>query len=179
MKINKLLKIILLALAFTACGVAPQAQQQPPPQQLPTGSPTEVFKAFIKAKNEKDVAAVKKTLSQNSLKMYEDAAKKKNTTLDEILIGDSGKFLKELPEMRNETIEGDAATVEIQHPVSGRWEKMYFVRENGEWKMAMDKFMEELDKQLGGLLKILTENANNSSPANGNNKSPKTVENKK
>jgi hypothetical protein len=30
----------------------------------------------------------------------------------------------------------------------GNWEKMYFTKEDGQWKVAMDKYLEEMIRQV-------------------------------
>ena len=115
-------------------------------------SPTSTFKAFVEAQQKKDVAAMKKTLSKGSLAMLEKSAKEQNKTVDKVIAegfdSPSAKVDK-MPETRNEKIDGNNATLEIQDETSKRWDTMYFVKEDGEWKMALDKTVEELLKKLG------------------------------
>lgn len=109
----------LIALGAAACGGS--------------NSPTGVYKAYQQALRDKDAAQIKGTMSQALLKLVEENAKKKNKTLDEFLV--SGLPLPPaLPETRNEKIEGDEATLEVQSPNSGRWSTASFVKENGQWK---------------------------------------------
>ncbi len=53
-----------------------------------------------------------------------------------------------MPPTRNEKIDGDSATLEVQDEKSKDWEKLYFVKEDDEWKFAIDKTMEELFKKM-------------------------------
>src|SRR5262245_40233193 len=92
------------------------------------GSPTATFKAFYEAQKDKDVPGIKKTLSKNSLAMFEKAAKEQHKTVDEMLKEglDEPTFKSpNLPETRNEKIDGDTATLEVQDADSKKWEKMY------------------------------------------------------
>jgi hypothetical protein len=50
------------------------------------------------------------------------------------------------PETRNEKVEGTNATLEIKNAQTGTWDKVYFAQEEGKWKIALDKFMEEMLK---------------------------------
>ena len=54
-----------------------------------------------------------------------------------------------MPETRNEKIDGNTATLEIQNDQTKKWDAMYFVKEDGDWKVALDKTMEELIKKIG------------------------------
>lgn len=98
-------------------------------------TPTETFKAFYEAAKKKDAAGIRKTLSKGLLSKLEDEAKRSNKPFDEYLVNVT--LPDTLPEMRNEKIEGDRATLEIK----GRgdsWRPTSFVKEDGEWKLDSD-----------------------------------------
>ena len=99
-------------------------------------NPTDTLKAFISAYQKKDVDEMKKYLSKGSLEMFRQAAELQGKTEKELMTSDDMPF-KEMPEMRNEKIEGDTASVEVK--VEGKWEKTPLVKENGSWKLAFDK----------------------------------------
>ncbi|MEO6390218.1 MAG: DUF4878 domain-containing protein [Pyrinomonadaceae bacterium] len=111
-------------------------------------SPTATFKAFYEASKKKDAAAIKKTMSKGTIEMMEKMAKDSGKSLDDMLKESktSGKDTPEkMPETRNEKIDGDKATLEVKRTESGSdWDTMPFVKEDGEWKLAFDKFIEEL-----------------------------------
>jgi len=117
-----------------------------------SSSPTNTYKAFFDAQKKKDVAATKKTLSKSSIEMMEKAAKEQNKTLDQALKegleSPAAKSLN-MPPTRNEKIEGANATLEVQDEDSKKWETMYFVKEDGDWKIALDKTVQEMLKNLG------------------------------
>ena len=115
-------------------------------------SPTAIFKAFYEAQKNKDPAGIKKTLSKGSLAMMEKGAKEQNKTLDEALkegLNDPASKAPTMPATRNEKIDGDTATLEVQNEQSKTWETMYFAKEDGEWKLAFDKTVEEFIKKIG------------------------------
>lgn len=133
---------LLLALTAASCeltGNGPLAEDAPP---------SEVLKAFIEAKKKRDVEGVKKTISADSLKMYEDMARQQNTPVEALLTDNTGSVLSDLPPIRNERIRGDTATVEAQVPQTGVWQEIPFVREETGWKIAMDKVMIEAMKKV-------------------------------
>lgn len=127
---------------------------------LGTNSPSSALKTFLEAKVANDAAAQKKVLSKNSLKFLEETAKKESKTVDQLLTDDAGMQLKEIPEIGKEEISGDTATVEVRNPNTGEWEKMPFVKEDGQWKMALDKAFEEAMKKVQELIDKMPSNAN-------------------
>lgn len=130
----------------------------------PTPSPTDTLKTFIEASKNKDAEKIKKTLSKGTISIIEETAKTQNTTVDELLKKDNGMTVKEMPEMRNEKIEGDAATLEVKNVVTGDFDTIPFVKEDGGWKIALDKFMEQLMKKSREQM-TMPPPVNNESPA--------------
>jgi hypothetical protein len=117
-----------------------------------SGSPTATYKAFFDAQKKKDVPGIKKTLSKASLEMMEKTAKEQNKSLDDALkegLDNPASKSLNVPPTRNEKIDGDNATLEVQDEDSKKWQKMYFVKEDGDWKIALDKTIEEILKGLG------------------------------
>jgi len=117
-----------------------------------SSSPTATYKAFFEAQKRKDLPGMKQTLSKGSLAMLEQGAEQQKKTLDESLkegFDDPAFKAPTMPPTRNEKIDGDSATLEVQDEKSKDWERLYFVKEDGEWKFAIDKTLEELFKKMG------------------------------
>jgi hypothetical protein len=117
-----------------------------------SSSPTATFKAFYEAQKKKDVEGMKKTLSKGSMAMMEKAAKEQNKTVDKALtegFESPGAKTDKMPDTRNEKIDGDNATLEVQNEETKKWDKVYFVKEDNDWKIALDKTIEELFKNMG------------------------------
>jgi Domain of unknown function (DUF4878) len=113
-------------------------------------TPTATFKAFFEASKKKDAAAIKKTLSKGTLDMFDKLAKEQNKTTDDLLkTMDKDDKTEKPPETRNEKINGDTATIEVKNDKSDKWDTLPFVKENGEWKIAFDKFLEDMMKNFG------------------------------
>ena len=115
-------------------------------------SPTATFKAFFEAQQKKDVAGMKKTLSKGSMTMLEKGAKQQNKSVDQAItegFNNPASKTDKIPELRNEKIEGETATLEVQDEQSKKWETVYFVKEDGNWKLALDKTVEEMMKKIG------------------------------
>ncbi len=123
-------------------------ESQPANQTDLAGSPTEVLKAFTEATKTKDAEAIKKTLSKNTMKVAEETAKKQNISVDAMLTKVENLEGKQLPEIRNEKIEGDNATVEVKNSATGEYDVMPFVKEDGSWKIALDVFMDNMMKKI-------------------------------
>src|SRR4051812_30578160 len=124
---------ILIALTLSAAACSKSAGS----------TPTAVAKSFYDASKAKDVQGVKNALSKKSLEMMEAFAKMGNKSLDEALKDpESNSKQPATFEARNEKITGDTASLEIKD-VDGKWQSMPFVKEDGQWKIAIDKAFEK------------------------------------
>jgi hypothetical protein len=103
----------------------------------PATSPTAVFKAFYEASKNADEEAFKKTVSKDTLAMLEEGAKDQKKTLAQAL--KDSDVPATLPETRNEKIDGDRATIEVKDDKTGNWETFKFVKEDGQWKVVIDR----------------------------------------
>lgn len=139
-----------------------------------TKTPTETLRALNEASKKKDTEAIKSYLSKGTLDLLEQSARRQEKTVDELLKQENGAPFQELPEMKNEQITGETASVEVKNNVTGEFEKIPFVKENGVWKIALDVFMKDAMKRLTEEMNIP---ANSSSPEA--NKSNTNSENKK
>jgi hypothetical protein len=104
-------------------------------------SPTGTAKAFYEAVKTRDVPGIKATMSKGSLAMMESFAKLGNKSLDEMLKDPQSPPPRTF-DARNEVITGDTATLELKDE-KGNWEKVPFVKEDGQWKIAIDKAFEQ------------------------------------
>lgn len=167
MKITKLIFVSILAFAFLGCAAPaektdntakPAASEDAKsstetatseaPKDEPakssdaaasSKSPTEIMKAYIEALKKKDAAVIKESLSKASLEGYEKSAKAQDKSLEEMIAVGEDLSDKPMPEMRNEKIDGDTATVEVKMDDTEKWETVPFVKEGGMWKIAFDK----------------------------------------
>ncbi|HEX8143364.1 MAG TPA: hypothetical protein VF553_12260 [Pyrinomonadaceae bacterium] len=123
---NRLL-FALLAIALLAAACRVEA------------SPVAAFKAYYEAALKLDIEGMKKTLSQSSLKYFAEMARVARKTTEEGLRANAEAMPRRMPETRNEMVNGDAATLEIKDERTGLWETVEFVKEDGAWKLALDK----------------------------------------
>jgi hypothetical protein len=127
------LQIIFILLVFALVSCATEK----------TDSPTATVKKYFEFSQKNDLSNLKTTLSRASLQQFENAARAANKSNDEVLKS-AIISAPNAPETRAEKIEGDAARVEIKNPKTGTWDAVPLVRENGEWRIALDKFKEEI-----------------------------------
>jgi len=100
-------------------------------------TPAEVFKSFYEAARTADVATLKKLLSKETLARMEGQAKSRNKSLDDYLADESRSFPPGVPEVGEEKIEGDKATLRFKHEKARNWSTASFVKEDGEWKINL------------------------------------------
>ncbi len=98
-------------------------------------TPTELFKNFYTAARSKDVAGLKGMMSKEALADTEREAKKRGQSLDDFLAGQGQYFPPNMPEIRNEKVEGDKASLEFRREGAANWSTAWFVKEDGEWKV--------------------------------------------
>lgn len=91
---------------------------------------------------------MKLLLSSETMKMNELEAQARGIPVDEVvknetLFSESQKTVK----MRNEKIEGDNATLEVEN-TSGAWEIVPFVKEEGVWKIDKKGYAQRLMQEV-------------------------------
>ncbi len=130
---------ILIALFIAAC-TAGEAKFEP----------KVIMKDYVQALKERNIDKLKNSISAKTLKVFEDAAKEQKMSLEEMMKENESNIPKmiENPELRNEQITGDRATVEIKNPADEKWSKLTFVKEEKRWKIGVGEMLEDVQKQL-------------------------------
>ncbi len=118
----------------------PLETTKPPEAATTNAAPTiaPVMAAYYEALKKKDDAALRKTLSQATLKSYEtDMKEEKETSLSKFITD-----LEPVPdkpfEVRNETVTGDTIIAEVRGGSYPNGIKIKFLKENGEWKKTIE-----------------------------------------
>jgi len=103
-------------------------------------TPTDAYKAAYAARKNKDVPALKKLLSKDILEFFTEISGlgEKKQTVDEMLMELSERPQAPTAEARNEKINGDKATIEYLDE-KGEWSPMEFIKEDGGWKLTIEK----------------------------------------
>lgn len=129
--------VLLTACLLFACG----GTQEP-------STPVGTLKAYTKAIKKKDPTNMKLLLSQDSLKMHRQEAQAQNVPLDEVVLRET-LFSPEQNTLkfRNEKIEGDRATVEVENAF-GAFETVQFVKEGDVWKIDKQSFANQIEQQI-------------------------------
>lgn len=137
---RRIVYILAIVLAASACGWGAGS------------SPTATLEAFNQAMRKKDSAAIKKTLSKRSLEIIGLEAKLAEQSLDEAIQEGLAKVPPDFktPEMRNEKIKGNTATVEVKDEEKHLWFPVSFVKEDEQWKIAYDKAMRDPSHKMHG-----------------------------
>lgn len=146
---RKIILFICLTLLMISCRSADTPQ-----------TPLDTLKTYLQAIKKKDVSKMKALLSEGSIKMATDEAKAQNVSVDEVILRETlfsadQKTLK----FRNEKIDGDNATIEVE-TAPELFDRVPFVKENGIWKIAKDKFADEIQKQSEEEMKKLDDKIN-------------------
>lgn len=136
-KIKQIFLALVCAFFIAGCGASEQ-----------TKSPTETLKSLSEASKKRDAQAVKSHFSKGTLAMIEQSANRQEKTVDELLQQENWAVFQDLPEMKNEKISGETATVEVKNEVTGGYEEIPFNKEDGVWKVALDKYMQNAIKRL-------------------------------
>ncbi len=112
-------------------------------------TPTAAFKSFYEAAKSNNVEGMKRSISKKSLDFIQKEADKEKKTLDDAFKEMNKGAPAAAPEIRNEKIEGDKATIEMKDDKMDKWTSVPFVKEDGHWKIAMfdeaAAMMEKLD----------------------------------
>jgi hypothetical protein len=115
---------MLAAIMCAACGSGKKAS-----------TPTEAFKLFYEATKNKDMAALKSLIAKDNLATMEAEAKNRNKSLDDYLVDGSRAVPATLPQLGEEKIEGDRATLQFKREGATNWSTASFVKEDGGWKI--------------------------------------------
>ena len=149
MKLYRILLILLAVFGFVSCSSEQKGK-----------TPLDTLRAYTEAIKKKDTTTMKSLLSKGSIKMAQDEAKSKNVSVDEIIQNETlFSSDQRVVEFRNQKIEGDNATIEIKTSF-GAFDRIPFIKEDGVWKIAKEKYLDEQLKQADEDSKKLDEEIN-------------------
>lgn len=126
-------------------------------------SPIAAYKAFQEANKKKDYEAVKRRFSKASLEMLTDEAKQQNKTLDQLVKDQVDKGTSDEEVSNEKIIDSENATVDLKN--NNSTVTLPMVKEDGEWKIAYDKFFKQMqeafDKMSNDMKKSENRNSDN------------------
>lgn len=100
-------------------------------------TPTAAFKSFYEAAKSNNVEGIKRSVSSKTLEMMTREAAKENKSLDDSIKDTAKGAPSSFPETRNEKIDGNKAKLEFKDDKMEGWTTATFIKENGEWKLAI------------------------------------------
>lgn len=114
-------------------------------------SPTGAYKRLYAAVKAKDSEGIKAVMSKKSLDFAKVLSGQQNKPVEQVLEnGYTGTtFAPSLPQIRDERIEGDMGAVEVHNDKENNWEDLPFVREDGQWKLAIGEMFANTWKSPG------------------------------
>ena len=114
-------------------------------------SPTGAYKRLYAAVKAKDSEAIKAVMSKKSLDFAKVLSAQQNKPLEQVLEnGYTGTtFAPSLPQIRDERTEGDMGALEVHNDKENSWEDLPFVREDGQWKLAIGEMFANTWKSPG------------------------------
>ena len=151
---NSLVKFLFFFCLVSGLAACASEEKRP-------ATPIETFKTYTKAIKNKDITTMKLLLSAETMKMNELEAQARGVPVDDVvknetLFAEHQKTVK----MRNEKIEGDKATLEVENSF-GTWETVPFIKEDGVWKIDKkgyaQRLMDEVDQGTRELDNIIKE----------------------
>lgn len=119
----------------------PEATKTEPAVPAQAGSlttPTETYKTGYAARQNKDIATLKRVFSKDALEFLTEVSKEEKKTVDDQLKELADRPQAATAETRNEKITGNRATLEYLDE-KGKWSPMDFVKEGNDWKIDLPK----------------------------------------
>ncbi len=109
-----------------------------PAQGVALTTPTDTYKTGYAARQNKDIATLKRVFSKDVIEFLTEVSKEEKKTLDDQLKELADRPQAATSETRNEKITGDRASLEYLDE-KGKWVTMDFVKEGDEWKIGLPK----------------------------------------
>ncbi len=102
-------------------------------------SPIATYTRLFNSVKAKDSEAIKREMSDTTLKFAESIAKQRKQNVYQILKNGfyASTITKKLPKMRDERIKDKYAALEVWVTKERKWEDVYFVFEDDDWKIAV------------------------------------------
>jgi len=150
-KVINVAMLLCVAAFLTACSKAPTSNAAPSANSSSTAqssanpvsgdsssSPMAAYRETYESTKRGDLEGYKRNVTKATLDLIEENAKQAGLSLDEALrkAMTTTPIPPTLPEMRNEKIEGDKATIEVG--IGGQWVTLPYSKEDGRWKMALE-----------------------------------------
>ena len=102
-------------------------------------SPTDAYKKLYAAVKAKDSQAIEAVMTNATIEFAKANAARTHQTLEQMIANGftATTFSPNLPQIRDERINGDMGAVEVFNSKDNRWEDLPFIREGNAWKLAI------------------------------------------
>jgi hypothetical protein len=156
------LSLLGLAVFLFSCGGGAVAG-------LNDDSPTGAYKRLYAAVKSKDTEAIKAVMTKKSLDLAQMASARNNKPIEQELENGftASTFSPNLPQIRDQRINGDMGAVEVYNSKDHIWEDLPFIREDGAWKLAVGDLFAGTFKSPGKGQAELEKEAANAAAGNG------------
>jgi hypothetical protein len=126
---------ILISLLLSACGHVNTSGNS----TATNDTPTEAYKRLYAAVKNKNTDDIKAQMSSRTIKFADSVAAQQNKPIDKVFENGftATTFSPNLPEIRDERVNGEMGAVEVYNSRDSRWEDLPFVLEEGQWKLAI------------------------------------------
>ena len=124
--------------ATNAASPAPAANKTESTSSGSLATPTEAYKTAYEYRKKKDIEGLKKVLSKDVMDFMTEMSKDDGKTLDDALKELCDRPQAEKPEVRNEKIDGNHASIEVTDE-KGEWGPIDFEKFGNDWKMTIPK----------------------------------------
>jgi hypothetical protein len=140
------MRIILLTLLLTiigllgfACGGGGSENKADATATAVGGSPTDTYKQLYAAVKSKNIDTIKQQLSKPTLDFATAVSQRQNSPVEKVLENGftATTFSENLPEIRDERIDGSNGAIEVWNSKESKWEDLPFVKEETGWKLAI------------------------------------------
>jgi len=129
--------IISLAILFVVISMIVACSDNGP--NIQSGSPMEAYQNLYKAVKSKNTDMIKANMTKATQGFVSGAAKQNAKPESEVYANGltATTMSDKLPEMRDERIKDNFANVEVWNSRDKKWEDLPFVKEDGQWKLAI------------------------------------------
>jgi hypothetical protein len=138
-------------------------------------TPTGAYKRLYAAVKAKDTETIKALMTKKSLEFAKMLSAQQNKPIEQVLENGytATTFAPSLPQIRDERVNGDMGAVEVHNDRENKWEDLPFIREDGQWKLAIGEMFANTWKSPGKSQSLIEREAANAAtnsvvPANNN-----------
>ncbi len=106
-------------------------------------TPTEAYKNLFTAVKAKDTEAIKSNLTKGTIAFADMVSQQNKKPLEEVFSNGftATTFSEQMPQVRDERIDGNMGAVEVWNAKENVWEDLGFIKEGGAWRLAIgEKF---------------------------------------